>query len=77
MSREIINYDDEDYHGLLVNTFWGGKEECVQFTEGDRTKGYVTMTREEAIQFVGAVYERLIKQIEEDRRDPPWWQASP
>jgi hypothetical protein len=82
MSRQIIDYDDPEYRGLLVNTFWGGKlrGECVQVTEGGPgnndwdMKGYVTMTREEAIIFFSAVLKKLEYQIEQDKENPPWWQ---
>ena len=82
MSRSIIDYDEKEYHGLLVNTFWGGKGkgECVQFTEGGpgdnnwERKGYVQMSRLEAIEFVTAILYRLNKQTVEDQVNPPWWQ---
>ena len=81
MSRDII-----DYGPLLVNTFSGGKEfgECVQFTtvhtEGwdvpntEPDEGYVSMTREDAILFLSDALNKLLKQVRDDKINPPWWQ---
>ena len=76
LSRHIIRYEDIVYHWLLVNTFWGGKlkGESVQFTEGDGLKGYVQMTRDEAIEFLDLTLKLLKQQIESDRIKSPWWQ---
>lgn len=75
MSRTIIGQDEG--YPLMVNTHWGGKEECSQLTfvaEGWEN-GYLVMTREQALEFFKEAAKRLEKQIEEDKTDPPWWQG--
>ena len=81
MSRDII-----DYGPLHVNTFSGGKEfgECVQFTtihneswdipNSEPDDGYVSMTREYAILFLSNALNKLLKQVQDDKINPPWWQ---
>jgi hypothetical protein len=72
MGRDIINEDDG--FPIFVNTFSGGKDlgECVQITMPYRDL-YTQMTRDDAIKFFKLALERLERQIEEDKINPPWW----
>ena len=58
MTNKIIGYGHKDYHGLLVNSFYGGSERgrCVQFTTADNC---AQMTDAEAKSFLESVLDYL------------------
>ena len=70
MGQDIITEEDE--FGILVNTFWNGKEESVQVTL-DNALGCHRMTRTEARRFFLLAYNRLSRQVLDDEESPPWW----
>jgi hypothetical protein len=76
MTRKIIDEDESDYT-FLISTYWAGDHEGVQITLIGSTamQGYVTLTREKALELFKITVEKIENQIEHDKVNPPFWQV--